>query len=76
MNCMETKYIKSLIDKVESINVDHKNVEKKEFDDYLNEKKLQGSYKGDIISFNDSEDYAYFEKLISNLGLDIADILK
>lgn len=66
--------IKAIIEKVESINANQKKVEKKEFKDYLLEKKQQGRYSNDTISFIDSDDYSYFETLISELGIDMADI--
>lgn len=66
--------IKTLIDKVEMIDANQKKVEKKAFKDYLFDKQLKGQFHDDIISFEDSEDYAYFEKITSNLGLIISDL--
>jgi hypothetical protein len=76
MDALEKYIIKAIIEKVESINANQKKVEKKELEDYLLEKKQQGRYDDNKISFIDSDDYSYFEALISNLGIDIDNLLK
>lgn len=51
-------------------------VMRKELKDYLLEKMFNGELKGNKISFRDEEDFAYFSKLTSDVGIDGNDALE
>ncbi|MCR5849884.1 MAG: hypothetical protein K6G92_04135 [Bacteroidaceae bacterium] len=72
---MDKFNIKALIHKVESKNVEQKIVERKIFEDYLLDKHVRGKYRDNFISFEDEDDFAYFEKVCNNLDIDIADFM-
>lgn len=68
-------HIKTLLGWVDNLATDQKTVERKEFFDYLLDKQKKGLYLDTIITFEDEDDFSYFEKLSNNLGYDLADIM-
>lgn len=51
-------------------------VVRKELRDYFLEKIHKGDLKDRKITFQDSEDFEYFSKLTSNIGIDANDLLE
>ena len=69
------KLIQELMSRLNTLNIDSTEVSKKELEDYLCEKDGCGLIMNGVITFKDTEDKEYFEKLANKCGLNAFDLL-
>ncbi len=72
---MKEVELNALYKRINEINVDPKAVERDALKNYLIRKQEDEELQDGVIRFVDEDDYAYFEKLSRNLGIDVAEIL-